>query len=154
MQEGEEMPTISGGLFNSVYALDSFHFHWGHNNSIGSEHAINHQRFPIEMHIVHRNTKYSTLAEAGNYADGIVVLALFYHIDEMESPALENVINSLLLIEDENQFVDLHETFPMNSLFTGINTNNFYTYRGTDHSYRRNKRFSDYITFYIFGIFI
>lgn len=151
MAEGEKMPTISGGLFNSKYALDSFHFHWGHNNSLGSEHVINHNRYPIEMHIVHRNTKYSTLDEAGGYEDGIVVLALFYHIAEWESPALENLIDSLLLIEAENQHVVLHDTFPMDSLFTGINTDNFYTYRGTD--YIRKQFFVTYSPI-LFGILI
>lgn len=131
MEEGEKMPTISGGLFNSEYELDSFHFHWGHNNSIGSEHVINHNRYPIEMHIVHRNKQYATLDEAGRHPDGIVVLALFYHIADSESPALENLITSLLLVEEEHQMVDLHDTFPMDSLFIGINTDNFYTYRGT-----------------------
>lgn len=31
------------------FVLDQFHFHWGLNDSIGSEHSINGERFPLEV---------------------------------------------------------------------------------------------------------
>lgn len=41
----ENRPFISGGpLVNDSYALEQIHFHWGENDSGGSETRINYQR--------------------------------------------------------------------------------------------------------------
>jgi len=40
-----ETATISGGLLPGEYVFSQLHFHWGENDSIGSEDLINNQRF-------------------------------------------------------------------------------------------------------------
>ena len=62
-----------------VYALYQLHFHWGANDSVGSEHTIEGQSFPLEMHIVHRNVKYPE-GDHGNHLDGYLVLGFLFEI--------------------------------------------------------------------------
>lgn len=39
--ESEDLPTISDGPLSGVYIFNQLHFHWGQNNSLGSEDKIN-----------------------------------------------------------------------------------------------------------------
>ena len=48
---------ISGGGLNSTYQFAQLHFHWGDTQKQGSEHTKNGQAFPMEVHLVHFNTK-------------------------------------------------------------------------------------------------
>lgn len=75
------LPTISGGLLlDGRFITESVHFHWGSKDTHGSEHVIDNQRYSMEMHILHRNTKYQTVEEARKHTDGLAVLAVFYHV--------------------------------------------------------------------------
>ncbi len=38
-------------------------------------------RFPLEMHLVHRNARYASLSEALGQADGLMVLGILFEID-------------------------------------------------------------------------
>ncbi len=73
---------VTGGPFESErYVLENFHFHWGSQSSQGSEHTINGHRFPMELHLVHKNVKYPTLAQALGKPDGLAVFAVFFDLD-------------------------------------------------------------------------
>lgn len=37
-------------------------------------------RYPMEMHIVHKNKIYSNLSNALNYKDSLVVLGIFFQV--------------------------------------------------------------------------
>ena len=51
--------TIKKGPYgDEEYQFKQLHFHWGSIDSKGSEHTINGKRFPMEMHMVHVNSKY------------------------------------------------------------------------------------------------
>lgn len=41
---------------------------------------INIRRYPMEMHIVHRNTAYSNFSLALEHEDGVVVIAIFFQV--------------------------------------------------------------------------
>lgn len=41
--------TISGGGLQVTYNVDQFHFHWGGNSSLGSEHTIDSRHYPLEV---------------------------------------------------------------------------------------------------------
>jgi len=86
---------IFGGLLPNKYHLESFHFHWGRKNNRGSEHVIDSVRFPMEMHIIHRNEKYDTINEALNHSDGLVVLAFFLQTREKDNSALRPILEEL-----------------------------------------------------------
>ncbi len=51
---------VSGGpLGDDHFCMENFHFHWGSMDAQGSEHTVNRRRFPMEMHLVHRNMRYA-----------------------------------------------------------------------------------------------
>ncbi len=41
--------TIKGGGLEGTYRARQFHFHWGSTNEKGSEHVIDHIRYPMEV---------------------------------------------------------------------------------------------------------
>lgn len=65
----------------NIYEFEGAHFHWGPNEKIGSEHHVNGKAYPMELHMVHKNTKYSTVEEARQYADGLMVLGYFFSLN-------------------------------------------------------------------------
>jgi len=48
---------------------------------MGSEHLINRKRFPLEVHLVHRNLKYNSVTEALSKSDGLAVVGFFFEVD-------------------------------------------------------------------------
>jgi carbonic anhydrase len=46
-----------------TFEMKQFHFHWGENDFVGSEHLINSKRYPLEIHMVHQSSDqtYSVL---------------------------------------------------------------------------------------------
>lgn len=77
---GERHPYIFGGKLKNEYELEGLHFHWGDKNNRGSEHVLNDIRYPMEMHIIHRNKRYKSVKEALQYDDGLTVLGFFYQV--------------------------------------------------------------------------
>lgn len=73
-------PYIFGATLSNNYEFESFHFHWGLKNYRGSEHIINDVSYPLELHIIHRNMKYSNLTEAVLEKDGLAVLAIVFEV--------------------------------------------------------------------------
>ncbi|XP_041377651.1 carbonic anhydrase 7-like isoform X2 [Gigantopelta aegis] len=77
----KEKSTLEGGPLDSVYRLEQFHAHWGSGAEQGSEHLVDGQSFPVELHFVHWNqNKYSSFTEAVNKDDGLAVLAVFLKV--------------------------------------------------------------------------
>jgi carbonic anhydrase len=48
---------ISGGGLGATYQFAQLHFHWGDTKDVGSEHTLDGQAYPLELHLVHFNTK-------------------------------------------------------------------------------------------------
>ncbi|KAK7087793.1 carbonic anhydrase 7-like [Littorina saxatilis] len=71
--------TIKGGSLPDEYVLDQFHFHWGENVSLGSEHKIDMKSAPLEMHIVH-HMKHFAAKESATHPYGLAVLGFFFEI--------------------------------------------------------------------------
>lgn len=40
---------VANGGLSSVYSTAQFHFHWGADNGMGSEHQVDGQSFPLEV---------------------------------------------------------------------------------------------------------
>ena len=47
--DGENKTITGGSLGDNVYNLLQFHFHWGANDKVGSEHTVDGERFPLEV---------------------------------------------------------------------------------------------------------
>jgi len=92
-------PTVQMPLLTGTYSFEQLHFHWGSHDQQGSEHTINGRSFPMEVHLVHRNMRYSTLAEAlaAPAKDGILVMGIFYQVsyqtDDSTTP-ITTIINA------------------------------------------------------------
>lgn len=69
--------SLTGGPLKSEYKIENFHFHWGEDNSCGSEHLLEGKSFPAEVHVVHWNTMYGSFAEAVDKPNGLCVLGCF-----------------------------------------------------------------------------
>lgn len=80
----EDIPTVSGGPLNGTYKFSQFHFHWGDNDTLGSEDKINNKSFPVELHMVFYHSKYASLNEALHHNNGLTVLAFFYNVYMMK----------------------------------------------------------------------
>ena len=130
------------------YELEGLHFHWGDKNNRGSEHVLNDIRYPMEMHIIHRNKKYKDMPEAIAHPDGLCVLGFFYQLKETESPELMSIVRNLSIIEEMNQSVLLNSTFALTTLLGDLDTERFYTYKGSKKTTTANflmKSFCFYI---------
>ncbi|XP_041658006.1 carbonic anhydrase 4-like [Cheilinus undulatus] len=86
---------LSGGALPGTYRADQFHFHWGGNGKPGSEHTIDGERFPMELHIVHIKEPYGSLAEAEHDMAGIALLAFLFEETTDDHPHLDTVIAAL-----------------------------------------------------------
>ncbi|CAB1418373.1 unnamed protein product [Pleuronectes platessa] len=69
---------IQGGNLPATYKTIQLHLHWGKDGGLGSEHLIDGEQFPMEMHIVHIKEKYDSLSEAVTDRTGVAVLGFFF----------------------------------------------------------------------------
>jgi len=78
-----------GPLGDSNYLFLQFHLHWGCGDSWGSEHLVDGQRLPAELHLVHVKEDYVSESgidpEAFVAGDGLAVLAIFLEGGKSES---------------------------------------------------------------------
>ncbi|XP_041808939.1 carbonic anhydrase 4-like [Chelmon rostratus] len=86
---------LTGGALPGHYRAAQFHFHWGGNGRPGSEHTIDGERFPMELHIVHIKEPYGSLAEAEHDMAGIALLAFLFEETTDDHPHLDAVIAAL-----------------------------------------------------------
>ncbi|KAK0054952.1 bromodomain-containing protein [Biomphalaria pfeifferi] len=83
---GEDLRVRGGGL-QGVYKTAEFHFHWGSTDDLGSEHALDGIKFPLEMHVVNYAEKYGTIKQAMNKPDGLAVLGVLFQLSEVDNPS-------------------------------------------------------------------
>ncbi|XP_003703583.1 carbonic anhydrase 2 isoform X2 [Megachile rotundata] len=128
----KKLPYIFGAVLNenAEYEIDHLHFHWGAKNNRGSEHILNGVRYPMEMHIVHRNKAYLNFSNAVNYEDGLVVLGIFFQLQEQNNKLLYPIINELTSVQWLNEEVKLSTSVTLSSLLPN-NIDVFYTYKGS-----------------------
>ncbi|XP_053698470.1 uncharacterized protein LOC128745420 [Sabethes cyaneus] len=127
-----ERPYLRGGPLKTKYNFEQFHFHWGSNSTVGSEHVLDSLRFPMELHLVFYNAMYDSFDDARNEVDGLAVVGLFYEIyDDYNEPLntwtrfLKEVINPET--EFNIQFID---TFPLYDLIGDVEWS-YFSYEGS-----------------------
>ena len=74
------------------YLFKQFHFHWGSSDDTGSEHKVNGNFYPLEMHLVHFNSKYDNLVEALKHKDGILVIGVLFKVDDVGNEELQKTL--------------------------------------------------------------
>ncbi|OCU02867.1 carbonic anhydrase 9 [Xenopus laevis] len=97
---------IIGGL-SQTYRAAQLHFHWGSQSDPGSEHTVNGQRFPGEMHVVHYCAEYNSVSEAATHPGGLAVLAVFIQEGEEENPTFQQLLPFLQNITEEGERTEI-----------------------------------------------
>ncbi|XP_016950874.1 carbonic anhydrase 2 [Drosophila biarmipes] len=128
--------SINGSLLPGNFEVQSVHFHWGSRNTNGSEHAINFERYDVEMHIVHKNTIYDTMAEATQHSDGLAVLGVMFRATANPTQisrlyGLNKVFNRLPRIVQYNSNATITGRMTVGLLLGSIVTGEFFTYNGS-----------------------
>lgn len=121
----EVQASVYGGGLRNKYILEQFHFHWS------SEHTLDDQRYALEVHLVHRNSKYLTITEAAAEKAGIAVLAVLFHVDEQPSEVIEAILDATAAVKDKvNDYVRLTEDIVLDSLLPKDRTE-YFRYEGS-----------------------
>ncbi|XP_014244183.1 putative carbonic anhydrase 3 [Cimex lectularius] len=128
----DEPIQISGGpLHRNSYTLEQMHFHWGRNDSVGSENTINGHPYPMEVHLVFFKTIYGTFANAlKSGEDALTVLALLVERSEKNNRAYAELFDHVTKVNVPSQKMDLPYPLPLYYLLPN-NTENYYTYHGS-----------------------
>lgn len=123
-------PRVSGGGLKGEYIFAQFHFHWGSDSTMGSEHTIDGVRYPMELHLVHYKGSYGTLAEAVKRRDGLAVLGVMLEVSNNDNPALAPLATALRNITQSGMFADVSALYPLKA-FLPRNVDRFYRYDGS-----------------------
>jgi carbonic anhydrase len=124
---------MGGGDLFATFTLSQFHFHWGADDSTGSEHTINGKAYPLEIHLVHWNSDtYSSFDEASSKSDGIAVLAILVDVGVAGEVPLNDNLGQLT--QDFTKVLHYQEStttkpFPIMSLVPTNHT--YYRYHGS-----------------------
>jgi len=128
---GKQM--VSGGPLNGNYALIQFHFHWGSDSSKGSEHTVDGEQYPLEMHMVHIKEDYlSNSTAALDDEEGYAVIALFFQVTDKKSRTLKKVSEFVQAVSEEEIDTEIEANLRVGKIasFKKINWNNYYHYMG------------------------
>ncbi|KAL7733274.1 hypothetical protein ACLKA6_004774 [Drosophila palustris] len=129
--KGKE-PRVRGGPLETkaFYQFEQFHFHWGENDTVGSEDTINNQAFPAEMHVVVRSLDYPDFDSALGQDHGIAVLAYFFKIRNYGSASYSEFTRLLPSISRKGESTDLSKPLPLMS-YVSKDPVNYYSYVGS-----------------------
>jgi len=125
------MPYITGDRYGGDrYQFLQLHWHWGSISSRGSEHTLNGREYPAELHLVHWNTKYSTVTNALSRRDGLAVLGFFYEVSSTDNADLGPILQASTALPG-NTSASVSSAIKLSSLLpSGQIPERFYTYEG------------------------
>ncbi|XP_028991076.1 carbonic anhydrase 4-like [Betta splendens] len=123
--------TIGGGGLNGSYTPIQLHFHWGDTQyHPGSEHTIDGERYPVEMHVVSLKTGL-TMAQALADPQGIAVLGFFINAtdDAAASGPWRALTSYLTNVTDAA--TPVNKNISINDLIGTVDLSRFYRYAGS-----------------------
>uniref|UniRef100_A0A671N7S3 Carbonic anhydrase n=1 Tax=Sinocyclocheilus anshuiensis TaxID=1608454 RepID=A0A671N7S3_9TELE len=121
---------LRGGGLPATYKAVQFHLHWGENGGQGSEHSVDGERYPMELHIVHIKEKHGSLGEALNDSTGVAALAFFFEVTSGQNKQLDRVIEALGKVRYEGNSCEI-EDFRLTDIIPQANKLNYYRYSGS-----------------------
>ncbi|XP_048526349.1 putative carbonic anhydrase 3 [Dendroctonus ponderosae] len=124
-----EKPRIHGGPLKGVYEFGQLHFHWGPNDTIGSENQIDHHSFPLEMHVVMFNTAYG-LENAPKIAGGLTVLSFLTSLSPLNNHQYDKFENGLHHVEQLLSANTMQNVGSLDDLTT-TQRRTYFTYEGS-----------------------
>ncbi|XP_030376113.1 carbonic anhydrase 2 isoform X2 [Scaptodrosophila lebanonensis] len=118
--------SLSGGALLGDFVVEQIHMHWW------SEHTINDIRYPLEVHIVHRNKLYPNISMAADFPDGITVIGVLYHVSNQPNPAIGSIIKSLDDVKKYsamNKPTKVKDSLAVSDLLSSVD--GYFTYAGS-----------------------
>ncbi|XP_030385250.1 carbonic anhydrase 2 isoform X2 [Scaptodrosophila lebanonensis] len=133
--EPGKTPRVRGGPLdarsaNTDYQFEQFHFHWGANNTVGSEDLINNQSYPAELHVVMRSLQYKDFASALGQDHGVAVMAFFFRVKGNDNPNYNEFTHLLSSIATKDKSANFVAPLPLEKFLTS-DLVNYYTYVGS-----------------------
>ncbi|XP_066138892.1 carbonic anhydrase 2-like [Euwallacea fornicatus] len=125
----DKLPLIYGGPLQGSYKFEQLHFHWGPNDTIGSENQINHHSFPLEMHIVMYNTKYG-YSKASVTPGGLTVLSYLTSVSAQDNKHYDKLEEGLHQVQNIFSNSTIYNVGTLNDLIAK-NRHRYYTYEGS-----------------------
>jgi len=119
-------PTLSGGPLNSTeYHLTQAVFHWGSDNTLGSEHSIRGTTYPMEMQLIHQTSSQ----EGGSLA----VTSFLFEVSEEDNPFLVPLTTALTNIRTPGSEtrLDPDTVFSLDLLIQDSIPGPYFTYSGS-----------------------
>jgi carbonic anhydrase len=101
------------------YRLFQIHFHWGVNNTEGSEHTINGERYPLEAHLVHYNSRFPSIDAAvrSNEPDALVVISILFELGSTTPPSISKVLERLAYFRSVGNEIEIDEYLNLADMF-------------------------------------
>ena len=59
-----DLPSITDGGLSDTFLVAQFHFHWGSDNTKGSEHTIDGNQYSMEVNISYLKHSIASMSEA------------------------------------------------------------------------------------------
>ncbi|KAA0717397.1 Carbonic anhydrase 4 [Triplophysa tibetana] len=123
--------TVSGGNLEDTYKPLQFHLHWGTNGVRGSEHTIDGEQYPMELHVVHIKQKYSTLTEAFKDPFGLAAFGFFLEESNSDNKNFDNLITVLGSIQNKTGDVSIKNVSASQFLLPEETMTSYYRYNGS-----------------------
>ena len=125
--------SVTGGPLRDKYVFEQFHFHWGMDDSCGSEHTVSGRSYAAEVHLVHWNgSKYDTFQEAAKQSDGLTVFGVFLDVEgnERAHAMLEKLTRVIRRVQYKGDTYDMKDTFNPYDILPN-NISDYWTYQGS-----------------------
>ncbi|EDW47297.1 GM21232 [Drosophila sechellia] len=119
-------PTISGADLLASYTFLELRFHWGWCNSEGSEHTINHRKFPLEVQVMHKTGSGIPRACTSSY--DLLMIGYVFELSA-HNPFLDPLVQNLRLVQMPGKRVQI-SPFPISYLMYQFRSG-FYSYGGS-----------------------
>jgi len=124
-------PQAGGAGLPGTFTFAQGHFHWGNSSLRGSEHQIGGRPFPLELHLVHFNSKYANIGEAIGHPDGLAVIGIFFSLSPTDNPALAPLLSSLGSVASPSPSSSAFSPAVSLSSLLPKDTSAFYRYSGS-----------------------
>ncbi|XP_055797523.1 carbonic anhydrase 4-like isoform X2 [Salvelinus fontinalis] len=122
---------VIGGDLEMPYKAVQFHLHWGKKGGPGSEHTIDGEQYPMELHIVHMKQQHSNLGDALKDPSGVAVLGFFYEESLSENRKYDPIVKALQSIRTTHAQATLSAVSLEQLIPPQQNLTNYYRYKGS-----------------------
>jgi len=130
-------------IMKGRYQLEQLHFHFGCNDDEGSEHTVSGVAYPAEVHLVFFDTRYSTIQEAQDKMNGLLVVGAFLDVEDEiarqlrdeteEFPELEKITSQLYRVTEADTDVLVETPIDLSKLIPPLKNEDvtLYMYPGS-----------------------